>query len=196
MALINKYNKGAMKKQIWDKTHLEYLYWHDGKTIKEIAAILHRTHAAVSWAFDRFGIPKRNRSQASSLSSQHIERGGEKAPRWHGGSRKTKAGYVEVWVAPDDFFHSMAGKGNYVKEHRLVMAKVLYRCLLPWEVVHHKNGIKDDNRLENLQLLPGARQHATDLELKRRVKQQQREILSLREENQKLKERLNLVDEV
>ena len=53
-----------------------------------------------------------------------------------------------LW-APD---HPRAGKGQYVFEHIIVMERILGRYLLPTESVHHRNGVRDDNRPENLEL--------------------------------------------
>ena len=62
------------------------------------------------------------------------------------------AGYILVRLPPNHPFISMCEVKNYVMEHRLVMAQHLGRPLEKWEIVHHKNGIKNDNRLENLEL--------------------------------------------
>ena len=48
--------------------------------------------------------------------------------------------------------HPRTGKGRYVFEHILVMERLLGRYMLPEESVHHRNGVKDDNRPENLEL--------------------------------------------
>jgi len=88
---------------------------------------------------------------------------------WRGGRRKSD-GYVRVWIHPDDFFYSMVDGNGAVAEHRLVMAKNLNRCLLPWEVVHHINGIRDDNRLENLELITDKRYHMIDANTKAYIK--------------------------
>lgn len=65
------------------------------------------------------------------------------------GGRKDSRGYILLYM-PD---HPMAPKSGYLQQHRLVMANHLGRMLMSDEVVHHKNDVKDDNRLENLELL-------------------------------------------
>lgn len=71
---------------------------------------------------------------------------------WKGGKVLAGNGYCAVMVAADDPLASMRGTSGYVLEHRLVLARSLGRPLLKTETVHHINGDKTDNRLENLQL--------------------------------------------
>jgi hypothetical protein len=54
---------------------------------------------------------------------------------------RTKAGYVT--------YHE---GGVRVLQHRVVMERVLGRVLQPFESVHHKNGVRHDNRPSNLEL--------------------------------------------
>ena len=56
-------------------------------------------------------------------------------------------------------FYCMANKQGYVYEHRLVVAKNLGRPQGDNEIVHHKNGDKHDNRLENLEIVTRAEHH-------------------------------------
>jgi len=80
-------------------------------------------------------------------------RRGEKHHHWKGGWNFE--GYRVVHLYPGDPLHVMAQANGAVLEHRLVLARALGRPLLPHETVHHLNGKRDDNRIENLQLRNG-----------------------------------------
>lgn len=71
------------------------------------------------------------------------------------GATITCNGYIVIKVHG----HPLADKRCFVYEHRLVMEKMVGRHLRQGENVHHKNGIKTDNRPENLELLPDCSAH-------------------------------------
>lgn len=71
-----------------------------------------------------------------------------KSYNWKGGKYVNKKGYVCV----RNTTHPCNNAG-YVLEHRLVIEKNLGRILGKNEVIHHKNGNRQDNKLENLELL-------------------------------------------
>ena len=81
---------------------------------------------------------------------------GKKHSKWNGGRIVTSFGYILIY-SPKHPNRNKMGKG-YVLEHRLIMEKKIGRFLTKKEVVHHLNGIKSDNRIENL-LLTTKSQH-------------------------------------
>ena len=80
-----------------------------------------------------------------------------------------KRGYWLIKLDPTDFFYPTANYKGEIFEHRLVMARHLGRNLHRWEIIHHRNGNKGDNRIENLQLVSDDRHNQITL-LERRIK--------------------------
>lgn len=95
----------------------------------------------------RFGLKAKTCStKCNGLSNRGIDRGNRRP------YVKTKAnGYIMIY-APN---HPRVkrNKKKYLGEHILIMEQYLGRYLEPCEVVHHVNGVKDDNRIENLKVM-------------------------------------------
>lgn len=87
----------------------------------------------------------------SNRFTRKPDRKGNKNPSWNGGRFYDQHGYVFMYRPDHECVKNK--KRKYVFEHRLVMEAHIGRCLESWELVHHKNGKKDDNRLSNLAIV-------------------------------------------
>ena len=139
-------NKKAVN---WDD--LGVLYWEQQLSSRQIAEIKHVDHSTVAHALQRKGIPHRTLKEAIQLS--HLR--GERHPNWKGGRRIRDDGYIDINL-PE---HPRARKEGYVLEHILIWGKVHGKPLPEGWVIHHINGIPNDNRPENLVALPNKKHY-------------------------------------
>lgn len=147
------------------KQELSNLYWDQSLTLAEVGSCFGVTGKCIGQYLDCLGIPKRSSSEAHKLTykrgrcklPKNMQR--ENSPSWKGG-RYINRGYVFVTIYEDNPYYCMGmrntGIGKRILEHRLIMAQELGRPLLRSETVHHLNGIKGDNRPENLKLVSRA----------------------------------------
>ncbi len=142
---LYKHNKHK-KTYMVNRQQLEDLYLNKKMSIGKIAKYLKCSDSLIYVRMLEYNIPLRSRSEAN----KGISRGkGELNHRWKGGRNIGSDGYVMVYC-PE---HPNSIGGNYVAEHRLVMEKKIGRYLSSNEIVHHLNGIRDDNRTENLEIV-------------------------------------------
>jgi len=80
---------------------------------------------------------------------------GERNPNWRGGRSVASNGYVLVRLPG----HHLADVRGYAYEHRVRAEEKIGRRLAKGEQVHHINGCKTDNRLENLQVVESIAHH-------------------------------------
>lgn len=127
-----------------------------GATIDSIAAVVGTNHQRVRQHLTKHGIRRpdwREPKPGAHPMSRRTE--GELNPAWKSGRMLDKDGYVLLWMPG----HPEANVHGYVREHRIVMAQMIGRPLLPGEVVDHRNDIRDDNRPENLRLFATNGEH-------------------------------------
>lgn len=149
--------------------YLQRAYCVDGKTMRQIAEEVGCSPATVFNHIRRLGIEPRRRGYAEAPQSvvDHcrqlgLSRRGTKmaeeskkklseAKKIHGpGHKKIRPdGYVAIYY-PD---YPGSRKDGYVMEHIYLVERLIGRRLLSDECVHHKNRVKNDNRIENLALM-------------------------------------------
>lgn len=159
---------------------LQQKYWEEGLSLSKMALLAGVCLQTISNQMKKHAIPRRTLSEACggkrhpmygrrgknnpNFGHKHSAKArrkmskamrGKKNPAWNGGQTYNPQGYI-LLKRPD---HPHANNQGYMREHRLVIEEHLGRYLHPEEVIHHINGVRDDNRKENLMLFRSESEH-------------------------------------
>ena len=155
-----------MRRLYLDVEILKKLYYQDKMRPADIAKYFNCSECAVWNEMRRQGWEWRGVKEA------HAHLDGNKNPAWKGGGYKAKTGYVFVYSGEGE------PKKRHLREHRVIWEQTYGKPLPKDWIVHHLNGIRDDNRMENLYAMP--RGGHTRLEIaeayKKRIRQLEKEL--------------------
>jgi len=110
--------------------------YKDGETIAELAAAYKVSSPTLTKALVREGIKRRKAVKRPGVNC------GSNNPAWNGGRRIRLDGYIVIWTPNGEML-----------EHRFIMEKHIGRSLSKDEIVHHKDENKQNNNLNNLEIM-------------------------------------------
>ena len=129
----HNYKGGLYIYETWLREH----YLDKQLSGHKIASICKTVPCAIYTYLRKFNIP---------IRKSPIGLKGKQSAGWKGGKAIHTSGYINIYN-PE---HPNANNAGYIFEHRLLMSEYLGRPLTKYEIIHHINGKKTDNRLENL----------------------------------------------
>lgn len=129
------------------------LYIEKSLSTTQIAKLYGCAPSAAFQSLKRNNIPTRSNSEGIKLA---YATGRMKHQNWKGGRRrKVEGGYIRILAHG----HHRVNRDGYVLEHIMIWEKTHGKELPEGWVIHHINGIKDDNRPRNLLALPRGKHH-------------------------------------
>lgn len=163
---------------------IKRLYVDERLSIEKVAERLQLGKTTVATWLRKLGV-QRGISEAKKLYGSNRA---ERNRNWRGG-RKLRGGYIYVYKPDHPMALARKTYNPYVPEHILIWEQAHGRSLPTDWVIHHLNGIRGDNRLENLLALP--RKHHSPMlnvkEVQKRLKEVEAELRRF-----KAQQRLNL----
>lgn len=147
--------KKGMKRLQMQKDELIYLY--TSKSLSQIAKEKSVSVTTVWNAFQRHNIKSRTKTEGLKINWKNRTRKPSEQGNWNGGRTYDGKGYVLIYKKG----HPRTIKKDYVYEHILNWEKANNKTIPKGSIVHHLNGIRDDNRPENLSVLPNKQAHST-----------------------------------
>lgn len=138
---MKKYKYSKCDNRDW----LYSMYVDNNLGQRAIGKICNIDQSAVCRKMIEFNIPRRGFSG----------RAGIYCARYNGGRTKSTQGYIMILLKN----HPRTNCRGYVPEQVLVVEKYLGKILPKENAIHHINGIKDDNRIENLYLFSNESEH-------------------------------------
>lgn len=129
---------------------LRHLYWDEELTTYQIGDLMGMNAGQVRYWMRKLKVPSRTASEAERLSfskgrKPDTNKRGSESSNWKGGRWKDGSGYIYAYCPG----HPRA-VDKHVMEHILVWEKANKQSVPEGYQIHHLNGIRDDNREENL----------------------------------------------